>query len=146
MASVSSEVLDCFSLAVERLPLTPRLASLVFSVFCHLDSDSNTVSKARVLSTGWSSFSAGGGKQEYYLPCLYNRTFYCASDFHDQFYTQTRETLRLEKSYVEGESEHQTLNTPTGESAERANTKHTYSAAMSVMFAHLTDLQMSSVS
>lgn len=54
--------------------------------------------------------------------------------------------LRLEKRFVEGESEHQTLNTPTGESAERANTKHTYSAAVSVLLAYLTDLQMSSVS
>ncbi len=97
------------------------------------------MSKARVISTGWSSFSAGGGRetQEYSLPCLYNRIFYCTSDFHDKFYTQTQETLRLEKRYVEGESEPQTLNTPTGESAERANTKHTYSAAVSVMLTSL---------
>lgn len=90
-------------------------------------------------------FPLGGvGKtQEYSLPCLYSRLFLCASE---KFYTQTQRTLRLGNRYVEGESEYQSFNKHAGECAERANTKHTYSAATSVMLAHLTDLQMSSVS
>lgn len=100
------------------------------------------MSKARVISTGWSSFSAGGEGEHKNIQWH----VYIVGYFADKFYTQTQKTLRFAKRCVEGEGEHQTLNKHAGESAERANTKHTYSAATGVMLAHLTDLQMSSVS
>lgn len=134
-------MLDCFSLAVKRLPLTPRLASLVFL----LSSAIWTLTlcpRPESFPPAGVHFQLGGGGKHKNIVCY----VYIVGYFSDKFYTQTQKTLRFAKRYVEGESEHQTLNKHAGESAERANTKHTYSAATSVMLAHLTDLQMSSVS
>lgn len=139
---MSSEVLDCFSLAVKRLPLTPPLASLVFLLSSAIWTWTLTLClRPESFPPAGVHFQLGGGEHK-----NIQWHVYIVGYFSDKFYTQTQKTLRFAKRYVEGESEHQTLNKQAGESAERANTKHTYSAAMSVMLAHLTDLQMSSVS